>query len=59
VPIPVEEQPWYPAWRKAVERLIAAKEALNDTKPDMPERKAAEAEVRAAQSAYRLIASKI
>jgi hypothetical protein len=32
MPLPVEDQPWYPQWRRAVERLIAAREAHDSTR---------------------------
>lgn len=55
---PVEDRPWYPAWRKAVERVIAARRALDGTAEDAPEREAAERELQAARSAYMLIANR-
>jgi hypothetical protein len=32
VPVTVENQPWFPKWRKAVQRLMLAREALRDAK---------------------------
>ena len=53
---PDEDQPWYPSWREAVERVIAARKVLDDTKEGTPEREAAEREHHAARAAYMLIA---
>jgi len=55
----VENQPWYPRWRQAVQRLILAREMLRDTKEDTPARMEAETEYQAAFSAYKLIADQV
>jgi len=39
-PSAVEDQPWYPEWRAAVERVIAASMARDATMVGTPERKA-------------------
>jgi hypothetical protein len=54
-----EDDPNYPAWRKAVERVIAARKALDGTEIDTPERKAAQQEHQAAHAAYMLIAQQM
>ena len=56
MPKPVEEQPWYPRWRAAVEHLIAVREKRDATPAGTPERAAADEELSAAQSAYELVA---
>ena len=56
MPTPAEDDPEDPVWRKAVERVIAARKALDKTATGTPERKAAEQEHHAAHAAYMLIA---
>jgi len=48
-----EDQPWYPEWKKTVDRVVAARMALDATKPDAPEREAAEREYEVALAAFR------
>jgi hypothetical protein len=55
MPSPDEDQPEYPAWREAAERVIAA--LLDSTKEGTPERAAAEREHQAAYRVYMLIAN--
>jgi hypothetical protein len=55
----VENQPWYPRWRQAVQRLILARETLRDTEEGTPARIEAEIEYQAAWSAYKLIADQV
>lgn len=57
--ITVENQPWYPRWRQAVQRLILARETLRDTEEGTPARMEAEIEYQAALSAYKLIADQV
>jgi hypothetical protein len=54
-----KDDPNYPAWRKAVERVIAARKALDGTEIDTPERRAAQQEHQAAHAAYMLIAQQM
>lgn len=51
--VTVENQPWYPRWRQAVQRLILARERLRDTKEGMQARTEAEREYEAAWSVAR------
>ena len=53
-----EDQPWYPEWKKTVDRVVAARMALDATRPDMPEWEAVEREYEAALAAFRLVAEK-
>jgi hypothetical protein len=55
----VENQPWYPKWRKAVQRLILAREALRNTKEGSSAHMEAELEYGAAWSAYKSIADQV
>jgi hypothetical protein len=55
----VENQPWYPKWRKAVQRLILAREALRNTKEGTSAHMEAELEYGAAWSAYKSIADQV
>jgi hypothetical protein len=57
MPSPDEDQPEYPAWREAAERVIAARRVLDSTKEGTPERAAAEREHQAAYRVYMLIAN--
>ena len=56
---PVEEQPWYPLWREAIERVIAASEARNKEQAGSPAWDAANAVYQAALAAYRIVAGQI
>jgi len=58
-PSAVEDQPWYPEWRAAVERVIAASMARDATMVGTPERKAADQECEAAMAAFREIANRL
>jgi hypothetical protein len=53
-----ENQPWYPEWREAVQRVVAALAARENTKPGTPEREASDREYEAALAAFRLAAEK-
>ena len=55
----VENQPWFPKWRKAVQRLILAREALRNAEKGTPAYTEAEVEYRAAWSAYKSIADQV
>jgi hypothetical protein len=57
--MPDEDNPNYPIWRTAAERVIAARNALDRTMIGTPERKAAEQEHQAAHAAYMLIAQQM
>jgi hypothetical protein len=54
-----EDQPWYPEWKKAIDRVVAARMALDVTKPDTSEREAASREYDAALVAFRSIANRL
>jgi hypothetical protein len=56
MPMPDEDNPNYPIWRQAAERVIAARSALDRTMMGTPERKAPEREHQAAHAAYMLTA---
>jgi hypothetical protein len=56
---PVEEQPWYPQWKWATERLIAAREARDKEQPGTPAWEAAEAKYQIALDDYRALAGQI
>jgi hypothetical protein len=53
-----EDQPWYPRWHQAVERVVSAQMALDSTKPG-PDRKVAEQEYQAALAVFRALAEEI
>lgn len=53
-----QDQPWYPEWKKAVDRVVSARMALDATSPDTLGREAAEREYEAALAAFRLLAEK-
>jgi hypothetical protein len=55
----VENQPWYEDWRKAVQRLMLAREVLRNAKEGTLARKEAEHECEAARVAYKLIADQL
>jgi hypothetical protein len=50
-----EQQPWYPLWREAIERVIATRAIRERARPDTVERQAAEADYQAALKAYRSV----
>ena len=58
MPESFEDQPWYPEWRDVVDRVVAARMALDATRPDTPEREAADREYEVALAAFRLLAEK-
>jgi hypothetical protein len=55
----VETQPWFPEWRKAVQRLMLARERLRDTKEGTQARTEVEREYGAAWAAYKSIADQV
>jgi hypothetical protein len=57
--VTVENQPWYPKWRKAVQRLMLAREALRNAKEGTSAYSKAESEYGAAWSAYKSIADQV
>ena len=59
MPTPVEDQPWYPRWRIAVDRVIATREGRDNYQLGTPQWEAADAEYQQAVIAYRAIASQI
>ena len=59
MPTPTEDDPNYPIWQEAVERVIAARKALDKTIKGTRERAAAEQEHQAARAAYMLIAQQL
>jgi hypothetical protein len=50
-----EQQPWYPQWREAIERVIATRATRERARPDTIEREAAEADYQAALKSYRSV----
>jgi hypothetical protein len=53
-----EDQPWYSEWKQTVDRVVAARMALDATTSDTPEREAANREYETALAAFRLLAEK-
>jgi hypothetical protein len=51
-----EDQPWYPEWKRTVDRVVAARMELDATKPGTPEREAADGKYQSALTAFRLLA---
>jgi hypothetical protein len=51
-----EDQPWYPEWKKTIDRVVTARMALDATTPGTPEWEAADREYGAALSAFRVLA---
>jgi hypothetical protein len=58
MPKSFEDQPWYPEWKKTIDRVVAARMVLDATKPDTPEWEAADREYEAALTPFRLLAEK-
>jgi hypothetical protein len=58
-PNSVENQPWYPRWHRAMEAVIAAREARDLEEPGTPAWDDAETKYRAALAAYQAIAAEI
>jgi hypothetical protein len=54
-----EDQPWYPEWKKTIDRVVAARMALDGTKPNTSEREAASREYDDALIAFRSIADRL
>jgi hypothetical protein len=59
MPEQFEDQPWYREWREALERVIAASMARDQTAAGTPEREAAQQECDAAMAAFREIANRL
>jgi hypothetical protein len=57
MPVPFEQQPFYPLWRKAIESFIAARAARETANPDM--RETADAAYRLALETYRSVVRQI
>jgi hypothetical protein len=53
-----EDQSWYPEWKKTIDRVVAARMALDATQPGTLERETADREYEAALAAFRLVAEK-
>jgi hypothetical protein len=53
-----EDQPWYAEWKQIIDRVVAARMALDATNADTPERDTANREYEAALAAFRLLAEK-
>jgi hypothetical protein len=53
-----EDQSWYPEWKKTIDRVVAARMALDATQPGTLERETANREYEAALAAFRLVAEK-
>jgi hypothetical protein len=54
-----EKQPWYPVWKKSIDRLVAARLALDATKPGTPERESAEREYENAMNIHQLLVEQL
>jgi hypothetical protein len=54
-----ENQSWYPEWKEAVDRVVAARMALDATAPETPERQAADREYQSALTGFRILAEKL
>jgi hypothetical protein len=54
----LEDQPWYPEWRAAVDRVVTARMARDSATPGTPEREDADREYDAAFAAHRLAAER-
>jgi hypothetical protein len=54
-----EDQPWYPKWREALERVIAAQMKRDSSRVGTPEREEADREYDAAMALFRAVASEI
>jgi hypothetical protein len=52
-----EDQPWYPEWKKTINRVVAARMALDGTKPNTSEGESASREYNDALVAFRSIAA--
>jgi hypothetical protein len=53
-----EDQSWYPEWKKTIDRVVAARMALDATQLGTTERETADREYEAALAAFRLVAEK-
>ena len=54
-----EDQPWYPKWREALERVIAAQMKRDSSRVGTPGREEADREYDAAMALFRAVASEI
>jgi hypothetical protein len=58
MPESVKGQSWYPEWREAVDRVVAALAARDSATSGTPEREIADREYEAALAAFRSAAEK-
>jgi hypothetical protein len=56
-PVKFEDQPWYPAWKKSIDRTTRF--ALDATRPNTPEWEAADREYQDALAAHRILGHKL
>jgi hypothetical protein len=54
-----EDQPWYPQWRKALEKVMVAQMARDSASPGTPEREAIDREYEAAIASFCSIANQV
>jgi hypothetical protein len=54
-----ENQSWYPEWKEVVDRVVAARMAVDATAPETPERQAADREYQTALTDFRILAEKL
>jgi hypothetical protein len=59
MPPPVEDEPMYPRWRRAVERVIATQEARDREQLGTQQWEAADRAYQEAVIAYRVVAGQI
>ena len=56
---PPEDQPWYPKWREALERVIVAQMKRDSRRAGTPEREEADREYYTAMALFRAVAREI
>jgi hypothetical protein len=54
-----EDQPWYPKWHEALERVIAAQMKRDSSRAGTPEREEADREYDTAMALFRAVAREI
>jgi hypothetical protein len=54
-----EDQPWYPEWKKSMDRVVVTRLAMDATQPGTPEREATEREYDNALTVHRLLADQL
>ena len=54
-----EDQPWYPEWKKSMDRVVKARLAVDASLPDTPERLAADQELNDALDAHRRLVNRL